>query len=112
MTDKAIMILQNNCTLLHPWSRIAPAIGFPMRTPIAAGIYSMPRRAPYDLGSGVSAETTGGPSDTKAPVKKLKSRQNTTIPLVFPVLIQTKANTEAKNVHNVTVFKGPHLSAI
>lgn len=112
MTDKAIMIPQNNCKSLHPWPRIAPAIGFPMRTPIAAGINNIPKRAPNNLGSGVRAEITAGPSDTKAPEKKPKRRQNTTMPPVSPVLIQAKANTEANNVHTVTVFKGPYLSAI
>lgn len=112
MTDKAIMIPQNDCKPFHPWSRIAPAIGFPMRTPIAAGINNIPKRAPNNLGSGVSAETTAGPSETKAPEKKPKSRQKTTIPPVSTVLIQRKANTEANSVHTVTVFKGPYLSAI
>ena len=78
-----------------------------MRTPIAAGINNVPRRAANNLGSGVSAETTAGPSDTKAPEKKPKSRQKTTMPSVSPALIQTKANTEAKNVHTMAVFKGP-----
>lgn len=112
MTDTAIVIPQNNCKLLHPWSKIAPAIGFPMRTPIPAGIYNIPKRAPNNLESGVSAKTTAGPSDTKAPEKKPKSRQKTTIPPVSRVLIQTKANTEANNVHTATVFKEPYLSAI
>ena len=62
---------QNICKPVQPVFKIAPAMGFPINSPIAIGMNSIPIRTPISSNDGHKVTVTTGGRDTKAPEKKL-----------------------------------------
>lgn len=102
----------NNCSPNHPLESIAPAMGFPKRSPKAHGINNMPNRTPRRPGSGDRATVRFNDKLDIAPEKKPKTAAKMRRSEMVCTAIHINPRTPAINMQILVILNTPTLSAM
>jgi hypothetical protein len=102
----------NNCSPNHPVESIAPAMGFPKRSPKAHGINNIPNRTPSRPGSGDRATVRFNDKLAIAPEKKPKMAAKRRSSEVVRTVIHINPSTPAIRMQILVMLNTPNSSAM